>query len=117
MKRKPTREKAGSDPKYRAYLRQLACCVCGREGPSEVNHERHKGTGLALRAPDSRGMAFCRPCHRDYHHYSGFFSTLTPEERVAWTEETITLLQEGYLRLYGDEAELREIIEADPLAE
>jgi hypothetical protein len=99
------------DSKYVSYLHGLGCCVCSAEPPSEVNHDRRKGTGLSLRSPDIRGMPFCRKCHRDYHQYRGFFGTLTYEQRCAWADETITMLQEGYRRLYGDEAELRERID------
>lgn len=109
MRRKPTRVKPGYDPKLRRWLRSLPCAVCGKPAPSEVSHERRKGTGLALKAADSRAWPSCRPCHRNYEARRGFFA-MTGEQRQAWTDETCALLGEAYARAFGSEPELREKI-------
>lgn len=117
MKRRPTREKVGrTDKKYRRYLSRLPCCVCGLEPPTPVHHERKKTTGLALKEPDSRAMPLCdartgvNGCHNDFHEGKGFFRRMTGEQKKAWMEQTIDLLQEGYARAFGEDAHLREEI-------
>ncbi len=109
MRRRPTRPKLGSEPKRRAWLRTLACACCGRPAPSEVSHERRKGTGLALRAADVRAWPSCRRCHLDYAARRGFFA-MPDEARAAWTDLTCALLGEAYMRTFGSEPELREKI-------
>lgn len=110
MKRRRTRIKAGYDPQRRRWLRTLPCACCGRPAPSEVSHERRKGTGLALKSADTRAWPSCRRCHRDYEARRGIFSGMTDEQRQAWTDETCALLAEAYERSFGREAELRQPI-------
>lgn len=110
MRRKPTRVKAGYEPKYRVFVRQFPCAVCGRRGPSQFCHERLKGTGLGLKGPDERAFPGCAPCHQDYDQRKGVFEGLDNDAREAWLDPIVLDLRGQYRDAFGAEPELREKI-------
>ena len=63
------KEKATRSKKYLAYIRELDCFACGKEGPSEPSHFGGKGKsgGMGLKADDLFTAPLCRTCHQCWH--------------------------------------------------
>jgi len=51
-------------PVFLTWVRQLACCNCGRPGPNDAHHEGKKGVGQKVR--DTLVVPLCRACHETY---------------------------------------------------
>src|SRR4051812_47865625 len=66
------------DATYLAYIRKLACCVCGNDIAVEAHHPRIGSTldggrvlspGSGQKASDRWALPLCGKCHRDLHAY------------------------------------------------
>ena len=54
---------------YMALVRDLPCCVCNRDGPSDPHHPHGVGyRGVGTKAPDIWCIPLCRQHHDDLHH-------------------------------------------------
>ncbi len=62
-KRAGTRRGPARDPKYRAFVRTLACCVCGTSRGVEAAHTGEDG-GMRMKASDYSCIPLCPACHR-----------------------------------------------------
>lgn len=63
--RKKKRQRDGDDDHYRAAIKRLHCCSCGKHGPSDPSHLK-QGTGErggAMRSSDRWLVPQCRDCH------------------------------------------------------
>jgi hypothetical protein len=59
-------------------------------GPVEAHHARPRGLGQ--RAADSTCIPLCRAAHRSWHDGGPPFGFLTRDQRRAWAEAHIALL-------------------------
>ena len=60
----PKEKRPGNDPKYLSLVRQLPCCTCDKDPPSEVHHIKQSGQrGGGMRSPDKFGIPMCHDCH------------------------------------------------------
>jgi hypothetical protein len=65
------------DAIYLAYVRSMACCICGAPSPSDPHHFGPGGMGL--KADDRRTVPLCRRCH-DLWHLQGTIEPYTRGE-------------------------------------
>lgn len=59
----PRRTSADRDEDFKAFIRTLPCCACGKPAPSEAAHTGSNG-GMAMKADDTSSVPLCAECHR-----------------------------------------------------
>jgi hypothetical protein len=73
-KRKPRREIPARDEVYKAWIRSLRCCACGRSRGIEAAHVGKDG-GRGVKCSDYATVPLCHICHRtgphSYHGLNG----------------------------------------------
>jgi hypothetical protein len=50
------------DEAFKAWIRTLDCCACGRSAPSEAAHTGSDG-GMSMKASDYSCVPLCADCH------------------------------------------------------
>lgn len=106
-RRRPRRlSKAGSDPKYLAWLHTQPCVgkrFTGGRGSLghwcatdvQASHLRHH-TGLGLKEPDRNAVTMCRDLHEQWEQHKGWFAGWSNLERFAWFTRAIAETQRAW---------------------
>jgi len=53
----------GKDPKYLEAVKQLPCCICLRDGPSDAHHT-FCGRFSRAKTSDREAIPLCKQCHQ-----------------------------------------------------
>lgn len=85
-------------PQYLAYIRAMACCVCGAPGPSDPSH--HGRRGLGQKTDDYRTIPLCRADH-DRFHARGVLGDRSLSETAAFVREVALHLIGGFLKRHA----------------
>lgn len=76
--RRKRRPKVWRSASHLRHVRSLACCGCGRPGPSEAHHVGPKAYGTT--ASDALAAPLCTWCHRMWHDKTRVGPCSTAEE-------------------------------------
>lgn len=71
-------------PRYLAFVREHACAVCGRPGPSHAHH--HGPRGMSQKTDDYRTLPLCVEDHAGYHDGN---IRITDDEAAHWMRELL----------------------------
>lgn len=83
------------DENYKDWIRKHACCVCGRNAPSEASHHGHHAPGgMGQKPADKRTIPLCSSDHRAWHQHGHFARNglHTPELARAFIDKTMISL-------------------------
>jgi len=91
--------------KYKSWLREKRCAVCGAYPPSEVMHQRvlgHGGTGI--KPPDNESLPGCSKCHKIEQQH-GYMRLWEEQSLITFRtkydlKDHIKTLCEGYFKLW-----------------
>lgn len=92
LRRKPRRPKPGDDPRYKAWVKTLVCCVggerCERADPHHLidgNGDARKG--MSQTTPDRYLLPMCRVHHDLFHAGKGIFAGFDAAQRLTFQEQ------------------------------
>lgn len=92
LKRKPRRPKPGDEPRYKAFVKTLPCCVgglrCAKADPHHLidgNGDARKG--MSQTAPDRYLLPMCRAHHELFHAGKGIFAGFDAAQRLTFQEQ------------------------------
>ena len=84
------RPKRLKDEKYLAYIRTMACLVCGGV-PSQAHHLMHgEPSATGKRSGDDWAVPLCQRCHRGLHEFGRepIYWLFQGIASIAWAERT-----------------------------
>lgn len=99
FKWKPRRPKPGDEPRYKAWVKTLCCCVggleCGLPDPHHmINGKGDARKGMGQTAPDKYLIPMCRGHHDDFHDRKGFCFGWDDAQRLTFQEQEVERLRE-----------------------
>ncbi len=92
MKRRARRAKPGDEPKYKAWIKTLVCCVggirCDQADPHHlIDGKDDAKKGMSQTAPDRFLLPLCRYHHNLFHEGKGIFNGWDDAQRLTFQEQ------------------------------